>query len=436
MQSKRLKRGLFLLFLFVLLPLFGVFLGRVGIERAVVAYETQQAHVFTPPPLTPGESRLHRLWSDARFYWDVAELRTGRNRRVEELGPELKSLLKEVNRHEDAGENMEYSMHIYREIRWRLNFTDDIPATRARLEDLRQSLSQPDLQKQATEQQASDGSWAMGINVWYLRLYYSVEDFDDKLQGRTPPYPLSFLDRVNSPEKLTAQLGADLHNDFTKTRVFNREETDETFSAMARLLLAAEGPPYKFDPQLAGALRDFVKHWQNPETGFWGQWLVDRNGRIWKMDDVGMTFHVISDLHGQVDHLDLVAKRLLQLDQFDFPVGIRMNGHYENHLNWDAVKIFRTAWPNMDEQTRRLARAEISTMLEWCLANSLQADGSFKTSDLDDTLVDACTYGDRLLRETGFYDREKRFWTDQDFPEAKAIRKKVKAKLKTFGRAD
>ena len=28
-----------------------------------------------------------------------------------------------VNRREAAGENMQYSMHIYREIRWRLNFT-------------------------------------------------------------------------------------------------------------------------------------------------------------------------------------------------------------------------------------------------------------------------------------------------------------------------
>ena len=100
MQSKRLKRWLFLLSLFVLLLLVGAYIGREEIERTVVAYETQQAHIFTPPPLTPGESRLHRRWSDARFYWDVAGLRTGRNQRVEKLGPELKSLLKDVDRHQ------------------------------------------------------------------------------------------------------------------------------------------------------------------------------------------------------------------------------------------------------------------------------------------------------------------------------------------------
>jgi hypothetical protein len=47
--------------------------------------------------------------------------------------------------------------------------------------------------------------------------------------------------------------------------------------------------------------------WQNPATGCWGQWIVDRQGRIWKMDDMAMTFHVVSDLHGQVRHLDLIA---------------------------------------------------------------------------------------------------------------------------------
>jgi hypothetical protein len=30
-----------------------------------------------------------------------------------------------------------------------------------------QSLNQPELQKLAAQQQPSDGSWGMGINVWY-----------------------------------------------------------------------------------------------------------------------------------------------------------------------------------------------------------------------------------------------------------------------------
>ncbi|MFZ0035394.1 MAG: hypothetical protein WAK60_10480, partial [Sedimentisphaerales bacterium] len=340
---------------------------------------------------------------------------------MKQFNPDFRPLVKEINRRQAAGEGMQYSMHIYREVRWRLNFTSDVETTRARIADLRQSLSQQAEQKLAAEQQASDGSWGLGFNVWYLKLYYSVEEgLNDR--STDPQYPLSFLDRINSPEKLTAQLDSVLHDDFTKTGVFNRIELDNTFSALARLLFGHKRTGYSFHPQLKDALWEFVGHWQNPATGCWGQWMVDREGRVWKMDDVGMTFHVVSDLRGQVEHLDLIAKRVLQLDGVDFPAGIRSNGHYENHLNWDVVKIFRYAWPTLDATTREKVRAEISRMLDWCLANSYQPDGSFKVSDLDDTLGDAYSYGVSFLREAGYFRREDRFWTDQDFPGAKAVR--------------
>lgn len=119
------------------------------------------------------------------------------------LWPTLRPIVKEINRRQAAGDDMHYSMHIYRELRWRLNFTPDISTTRARISDLRESLSQPLDQKLAGDQQASDGSWGLGINVWYLRLYYSV---DQAKECQPPPrYALSFLDRVNSPQKLDAQ---------------------------------------------------------------------------------------------------------------------------------------------------------------------------------------------------------------------------------------
>lgn len=433
---KRLLRCLLFLFVGLLLLALITYLNRNRIERAVIAYDIRKINIFTPPPPTPGESRLHRFRADSQFYLDVANMEMQWNSRVKELGPELNSLSKEINHRQARGKGMEYSMHIYREIRWRLNFTRDTETTRARIEDLRRSLKQPKLQKQATEQQASDGSWGMGINVWYLRLYYSVDEIEDHLSGRTPRYPLSFLDCINSPEKLTARLNSDLYDDFTKTGVFNREELDETFSGIARLVLETKDPPYAFNPQLAGTLRDFVKRWQNPATGCWGQWLVDRQGGIWKMDDVGITFHVVSDLHGQVDHLDLIARRLLQLDQLDFPAGIRMNGHYENHLNWDAVKIFRVAWPTLDDATRQQARAEISRMLNWCLTDSLQPDGSFKTSDLDETLGDSYSYGVYFLKETGYFPGKGCFWIDQSFPDAKAVHDRIEARLKNIAGKD
>jgi hypothetical protein len=150
------------------------------------------------------------------------------------------------------------------------------------------------------------------------------------------------------------------------------------------------------------------------------------------MDDMAMTFHVISDLNGRVNHLDQIAKRTLQLDDVDFPAGIRFNGHYEDHLNWDVVKIFREAWPYLDEPTRQQARAEMSGMLNWCLTHSYQPDGSFKVSDLDDTPGDAYRYGVDFLAELGYFQSKDRFWTDQQFPKSKAVHDRIEAKLKSM----
>jgi hypothetical protein len=430
----RRRRWVILLF-GILFAAYCIYLNDAQLERLVISYKVYRAHIFTPPLQTPGQSRWRRLLADAQFYWDFSSYIAARMRRLKLVNPTLRPLVQSLVRRQAAGENMRYSMHIYREIRWRLNFTPDTAATLARIDDLRRSLSQTQEQKLAALQRASDGSWAQGIDVWYLKLYYSVDQI--KKCTAPPQYPLSFLDGINSPALLTAQLDSDLHDDLPKTQVFNREQLDETFSALARLLFSQKHVEcYAFHPQLADALRAFVARWQNPATGFWGQWIVDRDGRVWKMDDMAMTFHVVSDLHGEVDHLDLIAKRLLQLDGVNFPAGIRFDGHYENHLNWDAVKIFRYAWPYMDDQTRQQARTEISSMLNWCLTQSYQPDGSFKVSELDDTLGDAFEYGVYFLSETGYFRRQDRFWTTQDFPEAAAVRSRIEARLKLTGLSD
>jgi hypothetical protein len=228
------KRWLISLMLVVALA-FAAYAIRPQLERSFIAASIYHAHIFTAPSPIAGESRWDRLRDSAQFYYDFSGIPFARERRLKLLDPILRPIAKEINRHQAAGDDMHYSMHIYREIRWRLNFTPDTATTRARISDLRQSLTQPLDQKLAEEQQASDGSWGLGIDVWYLKLYYSV---DQAKECQPPPrYPLSFLDRMTSPERLDAQLDSDLRNAFTKTGVFNREELDESFSAMARLLV-------------------------------------------------------------------------------------------------------------------------------------------------------------------------------------------------------
>jgi len=93
----------------------------------------------------------------------------------------------------------------------------------------------------------------LGLDVWYLRLYYSV-DYVKGAAGK-PKYPLA------RETHGTTQFGPlwQLH---PNQGVFNREELDETFSALGRLLFSSERTAYDCDPQLRDSLRQFVEHWQ------------------------------------------------------------------------------------------------------------------------------------------------------------------------------
>ena len=75
-------------------------------------------------------------------------------------------------------------------------------------------------------------------------------------------------------------------------------------------------------------------------------------------------------------------------------------------------------------------------MLDWCLTKSYQPDGSFKVSDLDDTQGDAYRYGIWFLQEAGYFQRKDRFWTDQDFPDSRAVQERIESKLKSIGLND
>jgi hypothetical protein len=174
---------------------FVLWVARQPLERIVIATRTRQSGIFTPPSPAPDESLWSRFREKAQFYWDLSGLRIAWGQRLKELNPTFKPLVKEIARRQNAGQNMLYSMHIYSEVRWRLNFTPDVETTRRRIANLRQSLDQPEQQKMASQQQPGDGSWGLGLEVWYLRLYYSV----DRVKGAAgkPKHPLLFLDRIN-----------------------------------------------------------------------------------------------------------------------------------------------------------------------------------------------------------------------------------------------
>jgi hypothetical protein len=82
---------------------------RSRVERGFIAYRIYRAGSFIPPTPVSGESRWLRRWRNARFYWDFSELRIARERRLKQLNPELRPLIRELNQRLAAAENMQFN---------------------------------------------------------------------------------------------------------------------------------------------------------------------------------------------------------------------------------------------------------------------------------------------------------------------------------------
>jgi hypothetical protein len=93
----------------------------------------------------------------------------------------------------------------------------------------------------------------------------------------------------------------------------------------------------------------------------------------------------------------------------------------------DVVTLFKLGWSHASDAQKTAMATEINKMLPWCLTESLQPDGSFKRSEADgaDSLEESTAWGVAFLDRIGFFDQSKRFWTNQEFPEADGIRQRI-----------
>ena len=64
-------------------------------------------------------------------------------------------------------------------------------------------------------------------------------------------------------------------------------------------------------------------------------------------------------------------------------------------------------------------------MLDRCLTETLQTNGSFKISAGDVSIEEATYFGVDFLYNAGYFNKSKRFWTDQDFPQAEEVRQRI-----------
>ena len=324
-------------------------------------------------------------------------------------------MAKQIFAKEDAGGDVRCASEIYQELLWLITSSADFKRMNARLDDLELDLASsvtnaPDSKK---------GSEPECVTEWWERLELAYKNV--KSEDSIPP---EILDRINSPEKLTAYLTPLSVSDISRTGRDNSLQFNMSLADLIRWVVRDRPDDKAFHPKLKATLMNLVLHFQDPETGFWGQRYVI-TGHEQFVPDLSTTFHIVTYLKGDVPHLDKIVATTLATKDMDSPVGWLWKGQNYNHNNVDVVYLFKRGWPHATAGQRKAMTAGIQDMLHRCLTESLQPDGSFKHLEADYSIEEATYFGADFLSYIGFFDKSKRVWTDQDFPQAEEVRQRI-----------
>jgi len=338
---------------------------------------------------------------------------------------QLHQLQEQVLALEKAGHNTQCARQILTETDWLMDNAPDFNRIASRLQDLRNLLQDPAAQNIPDEQSESDGSWGRCYTEWFFKLdasYNEIAALADKNQ--VPKIPCRFLDQINSPEKLTNHLNNLLISDLATDGIDRGREFNETVSDLFRLVLRHQPANYPFHPQLKDVFLDFLMNRaRNPDTGYCGEWFKTGNS-ITKTDRLSITFHIISYLKGDVTDWPKVINTTLAIKDKIYPDGWLSHHGYVNHHNMDVVVLFRYGWNHATPAQQAAIRVELHKMLDWCLKESLQPDGSFRSRE-EESLEETEYFGTAFLARLGYFDKTRRYWTDEDFPDAPAAKERI-----------
>ena len=346
-----------------------------------------------------------------------------------ELRRQLAQLQMDMNRQQATGRSLWCARQLFEDANWKVNYTAHPAQAFKVIEALREVLKQPADPHPPEQQAASDGAFACCAQSWEMRMDESYAYIlQSEQRGQKLPHHPAFLDRINSPEKLSNYLDSVLISDIRRDGIDRRKDLNLAITGLTRYILRGVPAEYSYHPQLQRTLLDYLdSRWQDPQTGYWGAWFVTANG-LHKTADLSVTFHIVSFRKGQIEHWSEIIATTFAIKDHEYPYGWLQAGKMSNHYNYDVVRLFRLGWKHMSRAQRARASQEIAGMLQWCLSESLDSDGAFKRLT-ESTFGSAQNFGVKFLLECGYFDPAKRFWTHQTFPEAAALRQRLAQRL-------
>jgi hypothetical protein len=339
--------------------------------------------------------------------------------------PEIAAIEARLDREEAGGRDSAQLRLVLRELRWRLEYTADVPAAGKALARLRHLAGLPTLPSGLARD--AEGSYGAFTDVWFLKLDASVDHWlaNGTDAGAGPP---RLLDRINDPDRLADYLNGLLVSHPGEDGVDRRKELNFATAGLVRLILRRRPAGYPWDPRLEAVVRRFVADWQDPETGFFGA-DYKIGGRFYRTADLSLTFHMARYLEGRIGYWPRLIDTLLAMRDGRYPHGWLDEEGMTSHNNYDVAVLLQLGWPEMHPEQRRRARRELGRLLAWCLGTAIAADGTITARSAAESLPESYYFTLAFLDTVGFFDPAKRFWTRRRFPEAIVLRGRLENRV-------
>jgi hypothetical protein len=338
---------------------------------------------------------------------------------------EIRAIEARLDREEAGGRDTSHLRLALRELRWRMEYTADVPAAGAALARLHDLALLPNLPDGLALDAA--GSYGAATDVWFLKFDASVDHWlaPGADAAADPP---RLLDRINDPERLTDYLNGLLVSHPVEDGVDRRKELNFATAGLVRLILRRRPTGYPWDSRLEAAIRDFVAAWQDPVTGFFGA-DYEIGGTRYRTADLSLTFHMARYLEGKIGHWPQLVDTLLAMRNGRYPHGWLDECGMTSHNNYDVAMLLQLGWSGMRVAQRDRARCELDRLLAWCLGTAIAADGTIVVRAVAESLPESYYFTIAFLETVGYFDPAKCFWTDRPFAGATALRRGLEDRL-------
>jgi hypothetical protein len=362
----------------------------------------------------------------------------------------LNSIAERIAAAEADGRTLICTRQIYEEVKWLVYYTANAQQIERRFKDLEASFAVKD-QSFAAQQSPDDGGWGACFQRPFLRVDATADGLD-ALHGKgvPPDFAITMAPALQTSVQVAERVVNLIVSDIAKFGINQRGELNSTVTTLVRgnfkphwqdyLTTQVKMLPRHRNPagplELRERLRALFDAWQDPDTGFWGAWYrVD--DRLVRTADLSITFHIISYRRGQINFWPQVLKTLRAIRDEPYPYGWLHDGDYVNHNNYDVARILSYGWAYMAPEDRPLFREQLRAMLAWTLSHSLTPEGSFRNvPTFFESLSADYYYGVAFLDVIGFWDPSKRFWTDEEFPNAPEVCQRIRQSVERTGLND